>query len=224
MGVIILIKNKVLTSLFCVFTIFLIITFSIALPIYVRPFYYAHIDAYNLEEVTGMNKEQIKEGYNEVLDYLTLPNKEFGAGDFKFSQEGKSHFEDCKFLFDLNASVLIVSFLGVVILYILHKKKVFTLSRPFGRHVSFTGGSITLFLFALIGGICAIDFDTAFVVFHKIFFYGKDNWVFDYQTDQIISALPQEFFLNCGILIVSSIITISICLLLYGIFSKPKNK
>lgn len=218
-----MLKNRLFTTLFCFFAILLIITFSIALPIYVRPFYYAHIDAYNLEEVTGKSREQIVSAYDEVLDYLTIPGKEFGTGDFLYSDEGKSHFEDCKVLFDLNAVVLIVSLLGIVILFILKKKSVFSLSRPFGKHISFSIGSFTLAFFLVLGGICSIDFNTAFVVFHKIFFYGKSNWVFDAGTDQIITALPQQFFLNCGILIVSTIVVVSIVLICFGVFSKHKK-
>ena len=47
----------------------------------------------------------------------------------------------------------------------------------------------------------AINFDKAFTIFHKIFFPGKDNWVFDSRYDQIIRILPQEFFRNCAIII-----------------------
>lgn len=221
--VIIMIKNKLFTTIICVCLILFTITFSIALPIFVRPFYYAHIDAYNLEAVTGKSREQIITAYDQVLDYLTMPDKEFGAGDFAYSEEGKSHFEDCKGLFTLNNSVLIISVILIVLLLILKRKGVFDFSRPFRKHFTFLSGALTLFIFALIGGLCAIDFNKAFVIFHKVFFYGKDNWIFDYRTDEIIAALPQQFFLNCGILIVSSIIVISIIFIIYGIFSKKKN-
>ena len=219
-----MLKNRIFTVLFSIFTVLLIITFSIALPIYVRPFYYAHIDAYNLDEVTGMSEEQIKKGYDEVLDYLILPDKEFSTGDFTYSEEGKSHFEDCKVLFDLNINVLIISVLAVVLLYILKRKKVFTFSRPFGYHISLINGILPILLFATIGGLAALDFDKAFVIFHKIFFYGKENWIFNSYTDPIILALPQQFFLNCGILILSSIIILSISLVIFAVLSKKHNK
>ena len=215
-----MLKNRLLTTIFILFSILLIISFSIALPIYIRPFYYAHIDAYNLEETTGKSKAQIKEAYNEVLDYLTLPGKEFGTGGFEYSEDGKNHFADCKKLFNLNFSVFIISLSVIVALCFLNKKNYFSFSRPFGKHLSLTVGTVTILFIMLIGGACAIDFDTAFFVFHKIFFYGKYNWLFDPQTDPIINALPQEFFFNCGILIISSIIIISIILICFVFFKK----
>ncbi len=216
-------KNKISTALLCVFTVLLTITFSISLPICIRPFYYAHIEKYNLVEITGKSETQIKEAYDQVLDYLTLPNKEFSTGDFTYSEEGKSHFADCKALFILNFTVLFVSLAVIILLYILKRKKFITFSKPFCFNPSFTSGTATLILFAAIGLLAALDFDKAFVVFHNIFFYGKDNWLFDSSKDQIITALPQEFFLNCAIMIIASIIIISISLILYAIFKKRKN-
>ena len=46
-------KNKLL-SVLCAVSVFLfLLTVSIGLPIYIRPFYYAHIGACNLETVSG---------------------------------------------------------------------------------------------------------------------------------------------------------------------------
>ena len=58
-------------------------------------------------------------------------------------------------------------------------------------------------LFGGFGAFAASDFDRAFTVFHKIFFPGKTNWVFDPRTGQIILVMPEEFFRNCAILIVA---------------------
>ena len=54
-----------------------------------------------------------------------------------------------------------------------------------------------------VAALAALDFDRAFVVFHSIFFPGKDNWRFDPAADQIIEILPQEFFRNCALLILA---------------------
>ena len=55
----------------------------------------------------------------------------------------------------------------------------------------------------LIALLAALDFDGAFTVFHSIFFPGKDNWLFDPVTDPVILILPEAFFRNCAIAIVS---------------------
>ena len=51
-------KSRILTILYIVAIALLIITFSIGLPIYVRPFYYAHIAPLDLVEDTGRTVEQ----------------------------------------------------------------------------------------------------------------------------------------------------------------------
>ena len=62
---------------------------------------------------------------------------------------------------------------------------------------------VGMWLLLTVAALAALDFDRAFVVFHSIFFPGKDNWIFDWQTDPIILFLPQDFFRNCALLILA---------------------
>jgi len=218
-----MLKNRILTAVLGVLIVIFVITCSIGLPIYIRPFYYMQIDSLDLENETGYTKEQIKEGYDEILDFLTLPGREYGTGVFASSSEGEGHFRDCKGLFTLNLVLLIVSFVGATVLIILNRLKFFTLCRPFGYNFLFTCGSGTLAFFALLAALCAINFDKAFEVFHAIFFPGKDNWQFNPWKDEIILAMPQEFFMSCAVLIASSIILTSIVFIVYGIIEKRKR-
>ena len=217
-------KNKILTGLLGFLSVILIITFSIGLPIYFRPFYYWQIDSLNIEKYSGADRETIIEAYDELLDYLTIPGNEFKTGDFKYSEEGKSHFEDCKKLFDLNLYAFIISAVGIILLLALKKMGVFEVWRPFGMNILFSSGIYTLGGFLIVGGLCAIDFEKAFTIFHMIFFPGKDNWMFDWNEDQIIRALPQDFFMNCAILILASIVTLCLCCIIIGIIGKSKKK
>ena len=59
--------------------------------------------------------------------------------------------------------------------------------------------------FVTVGGLAALDFDRAFTVFHKLFFPGKDNWIFYPSKDPVIKMLPAEFFRNCAIVILAGI-------------------
>lgn len=216
-------KNKLLTALAYLLTALLIITGSIALPIYVRPFYYCQIDPLGIPAATGYDKQTIIEAYDEVLDYLTLPNREFGTGVFPHSAEGASHFADCKVLFDLNAIVLLVSLLGVVVLALLLRRGVFTLHHPRGVHPATMCGGGILLTFAAAGGLAALNFDRAFKIFHALFFPGKENWLFDDRTDAIINALPKDFFMNCALLILSSVVLWSLILVIYGLCRRKKT-
>ena len=49
-------------------------------------------------------------------------------------------------------------------------------------------------------GAAAIDFNKAFILFHKVFF-NNDMWMFDPAADPIIEILPEAFFMHCAMVI-----------------------
>lgn len=200
--------KKRLLSVLCAVSVFLfLLTASIGLPIYIRPFYYAHIAACDLEAVSGYSEIEIRQAYDQVLDYLTLPGREFGTGVLPHSEEGRAHFEDCKVLFDLNAIVLIGSGLMLTLLFGMRKKwGPYRLGR---RSAPFWAAVLALAAPIMIGFLAALDFDRAFTIFHTIFFPGKTNWVFDWYADPIIRVLPQDFFRNCALLIGGGLVTMA---------------
>ena len=211
-----------LTILFGVAVFFFILSFSIGLPIYCRFFYYLHINALDLPKITGYDYATIKEAYNQVLNYLTLPGFEFGAGVFKFSEEGAAHFADCRALFTLNLLLLLGACLTLILLKMLQRGGVFVPSRPFGRPLPLTVGGALLLLFAALGIFVGVNFKAAFTLFHKLFFAGESNWKFDPESDAIITALPNAFFLNCGALIAGSVILFSLSCIAYALYKSKK--
>ncbi len=212
------------TVLFAVAIFVFIITFSIGLPIYCRFFYYLQIEPLGILENTGYDYQTIKSSYDAVLDFLTLPGVPFSAGVFKYSESGASHFYDCKVLFNLNAIALAISTVIIIVGIILDKSKKFTLLRWKGFHPAFYSAVGIFVFFLILIGLVSINFSMAFTVFHKIFFPGKDNWTFDPRFDEIINALPEQFFLNCAILIGASIILISLCIIVFSILSRKKSQ
>ena len=214
--------RRVLSLMLAVALFFFIITFSIALPIYLRPFYYAHIEPLNLSEASGYSEQQIKESYNEVLDYLTLPNTEFLAGDMAYTPSGRDHFADCKSLFTLNLAILIISVVIIAIVFIIERrsdKKLYI-----GKHTPYYFAAVLMIsIFGVIALLAAIDFDFTFTLFHKIFFSGKENWLFDPSVDEIVSVLPPEFFRNCAMLIGGSILIQVVVLLIIDRKSKTQK-
>ena len=192
--------SRPLSIVLAVLTALTLLTGAIAAPILCRPFYYAHIGPLELEERTGLTKDEIKTAFNEMLDYC-LGAEEFSTGVLKWSESGRSHFTDCRVLFLLDLRVLAVSAAALVLTLIAARRAKRVPARPLGRGWGFWAGTGLGAVFLLIGGLAALDFDRAFVLFHALFFPGKDNWLFDPRTDQIINILPQEFFRNCAILI-----------------------
>ena len=216
-------RARILSAVFALALILFILTVSIGLPIYIRPFYYAHIEPMGLEAYTGLTAEQLREAYNGILDYLTLPSRPFSCGILPFSSEGEAHFADCRVLFDLNRNVLLMSGGILAVLLLLQKK--FGPYRLGKRHAAWWAGLLALIAPLVIGALAALDFDRAFVIFHQIFFPGKSNWLFDWRTDPIILALPQEFFRNCAILIGAGLVIFSLSLLIFtGIRDKKAGK
>lgn len=221
-------RDVSLSVLFVIAVVILTITFSIGLPIYVRPFYYAHIPSiqeefrewYDVEVET----DYIKDAYDDVLDFLTKNGREFGTGELPYSEEGKGHFEDCKVLFDLNKYAFMISMAIVVILTLLHSFGIIKLIKPRGYSLTFIAGVGTLSLFVVLALLVSIDFDVAFTIFHKIFFPGKDNWLFNPNYDPIIMFMPQNFFMNCAILICSSIMIISTSHIIFDIVKRRRQK
>lgn len=220
----VLVKRKVLTAILCFFMIVATVTFSISLPFFIRPFYYAQIDSLDIVKATKQDKQTVKEAYDQVLDYITLPCHEFSTGVFPHSLDGKSHFEDFKALFMINISLLLISAAAIASLHILKYKKRFKPCLPFGLNPMFTSGTITLFAVAAVGVFAVTDFNRAFKLFHRIFFYGKENWLFDTKTDPIIYALPQEFFMNCAIFIAIAMVIICAAQIVFSLIQRKKRE
>lgn len=217
-------RDRALAALLAVAVFFFILTASIGLPIYIRPFYYAHIEALDLPAVSGFTADQIRSAYDEVLDYLTLPGKTFGTGDMACSESAADHFRDCKVLFDLNAWVLLLSGGVTGVLLFLGRKGAVGPLKLGGRRGPFWGALAAVGLPLVVGALAALDFNRAFVIFHSIFFPGKDNWLFNWNQDQIIRVLPQQFFMNCAILIGAGVLLLSLGVLIWEIRKDRKGQ
>lgn len=217
-------SSRILSALFALCLILFILTAAIALPIYIRPFYYLHIEAMGLPEYAGVSAAQIREGYDAILDYLTLPDRPFSAGVFPFSAEGEAHFADCKVLFDLNRNVLLGSGAGLAVLALLRLMKKTGPYRLGKRSAAFWASILALVLPLVVGALAALDFGRAFVIFHSLFFPGKTNWLFDWRTDPIILVLPQDFFMHCAMLIGGGLVVFSAGILVFEILRGKKAK
>jgi len=215
------ILNNILTIVLIIALISFVLSLSINLPIYFRPFYYLQIKTLRLEENTGYTYSQIKDAYDQLLNYLTL-FQPFGTGVMDYSEEGYSHFADCKFLFDLDTIVMIVSFIVIITLIILERKNIIEFKNYFKFPPYFYSSVLSIIIVLVLAIAISIDFDKAFIVFHNIFFPGKTNWVFNSNTDKIIRVLPETFFLNCAILIGSAFFVMNLTLLILGIIKRKK--
>ena len=198
--------SKPLSVLLAVMTALALLTGAIAAPILCRPFYYAHIGPLALEEHTGLTRDELKTAYGEMLDYCLGQRAEFSTGVLKWSDSGRSHFTDVRglFLLDLTALACALGTLGALADLIWKGRT--RPARLLGRGPAFWAGAGLGGVFLIVAALAALDFDRAFVVFHTLFFPGKDNWLFDPTQDQIINILPEAFFRDCVILILSILV------------------
>ena len=194
-------QSKLFTVMLAVVTAVFILTASIAVPILLRPFYYLHIGPLGLEESTGLSREQIIQAYDEMMDFCTGRTDEFSTGVLPWSMSGRDHFADVRDLFLLDLRTAAVSGLLLLGWTLARRRNRGQPYRFMKRGFAFWGSVGLGGAFLTVGALAALDFSRAFVLFHTVFFPGKDNWLFDPRTDAIIRILPQAFFRNCAIFI-----------------------
>ena len=190
--------SKPLSLLSSLLTALAVLSGSIAAPLLCRPFYYAHIGPMGLAEYVGLTPEQIRQAFDQVMDFCLGLRPDFAAGVLPWSQSGADHFADVRRLFLLDLWVLGLSLAGLLCLLVYSR---FKRVRPYcfrGRGPGFWAAAGLAIVFLAVGGLAALDFDRAFVLFP-----GKTNWLFDYREDPVILILPEEFFRNCALLILA---------------------
>ena len=144
-----------------------------------------------------------------------------------FTEREILHMEDVRDLFvgaqQLRAGALVLILAGAALLWILRDRKdKGSALRIFCRGM-LLGTGLMLVLAALLGVVLATDFSNAFVTFHHLFFPGKDNWLFNPNTDPIIFILPQVFFRNCALLILGLLLVGCIGMIVWD-FVRPKAR
>lgn len=193
-------QRKWFSVLLIVVLMLLVLSASIAVPLLCRPFYYAHIDALHLPEETGFTYQEIKDAFDGVMDFCVF-GKPFQTGVLRWSEEGMHHFADCAVLFRLDFVVLGCALAALLVCVFAARNGLRPASLA-GRSPLFWAGGILAVGFVVLAGLAALDFDRAYIIFHTLFFPGKDNWLFNPARDQTILIMPQVFFRNCAILIV----------------------
>ena len=191
-----------------------IISFAVCFVTFFKPLYYLDIELLNISEWSGIDKDIIIKNYDILINYQSIFYQgELYMPDFVMSETGRIHFEEVKRIFEA-VQILMIStgLVSAVLIYFRHKEKEY-------RYLRLTS-ILSIGIPLVLGILACADFDTAFVIFHKIFFR-NDYWIFDSYTDPIINVLPQDFFMHCFIAIISVVILLSlVCFVLYRKYEK----
>jgi integral membrane protein (TIGR01906 family) len=215
------VKKSPVCAIALLLSVFLfILSFSIIIPILYRPIYYNQIENSNIHRLGPYSKEEIKEAYDDVLDYITFRKKDFSCGKLKFSVSGADHFKDCRNLIGLDLIILLISSISTIILLLFRKSCNLYLKR---LPSPFYSGVLGIALLILVGLLSLDGFTFAFLIFHKIFFIGKTNWYFDPSTDEIINYMPESFFLKCAVVIGVSVFLLSALVIFLSIKKRKGN-
>lgn len=197
-----------------IFTL-LFISIAVVFTINFRPLYYMDIDLLNIEAESGFDRADIVKNYDALIDY----SSPFFKGDLQFptfeaSESGLQHFTEVKNIFTSFYILGAITLVFAVIIIIRKTKN--------GDFSYLLASSITaIALPILLGLYMAIDFDRAFLIFHKLFFR-NDYWMFDPVTDPVITILPEDYFMHCAILII--VIVLSFSATCIGIYFWKKNR
>lgn len=198
-----------------IFTL-LFISIGVIATVNFRLLYYLDIKFLNIPESSGYSVETIIENYDALIDY----NSPFYKGKLEFpslpsSEEGIIHFEEVKQIFMGFYYIFAITFILALII-ILYK------ARKKDSSYLLISSITVLVLPALLVLASAINFDTAFVIFHKIFFR-NDYWLFDPLTDPVITILPETFFLHAMLMIVFFVLLGSLILYLCSNIGKKRR-
>lgn len=190
-----------------ILTVF-IICFAVVFTVNFKYLYYFDIDYLKIS-MPSLSKETIQHNYDILIQYQCLFYQgALNLPDFVMSTTGRIHFVEVKKIFDTIQILLIVTgIISAIMIYQnikVHEYRFLKLTTYFSIGIP-----------TLLGMLASIDFNQAFIIFHKIFFR-NDYWIFDATTDPIIRVLPEAFFMHCFILIIMIVLFISvICYIIY---------
>ena len=205
------------------FTPFFFVCCGTMIPCTFRPFYYWSVGPLKISETSGYSYNEIKTAFDDVMNFIWR-GAPFKTGNLAYTAEEASHFADCIPLFRLQLIIFIIGAVLFTAYFVLHFTKVLPIKR-FKDINPITYGAMLTLVFALVFGIfAAADFDGLFRAFHQVFFPGKSNWTFNPETEQIINILPEEFFLECAIFIVSVIAILCAISITLGFVFRHKRK
>lgn len=202
---------------------------SVEIAAFDLDFYNAQYDENQVMENTGIEKKELMNITEKMLDYLKGDREDLevygqvnGQKQLIFDERDQAHMVDVKELFSEGFFLrnLSLAFFLIALVYLAfikgHKRK--------AAQGVFLSAAITIFILILLGMIVATDFSKYFDSFHSIFF-DNDLWRLDPKESILIHLVPLGFFQNIMVKITLYFSgSLLICILLSGWYLRHSKK
>lgn len=160
---------------------------------------------------TGFTPAQLEAVTNPILWDLVVGPQDFDVtldGAPVLKEAERAHMRDVRGVFFGFFAVAAVA--AVVLLALFLGARGAVARQRFWRRLAKTG--IVIVVVTVVGGIAGLlFFDTAFIMFHEVFFPGG-NYLFDYRTDRLVQLFPEQFWVDSTIGVGVVIIGLSLLL------------
>lgn len=186
-------------AMLCLLIVLFLTAFQ--LTVFDRGFIDREMRKYGVAERTGMTQEGLMELYDEVLKYLENRREDLditvvrnGQTMEAFHERELLHMVDVEALFRAGfrlRDICAVLGVGLTLFLCLYRYRGARI-----RGILLRGFLIASGLFfvavAVVGIGIAVNFDAAFILFHRILF-SNDLWQLDYATDLLMNIVPETF-------------------------------
>ncbi|QAA31157.1 TIGR01906 family membrane protein [Clostridium manihotivorum] len=181
------------------------------------PLYKISIKAFDITTATSLTEGQLMSNYKVLIKYLQSPSiHKLKFLNFPMSAGGETHFADVKSIFIYLHIITWSTIILFAVLFVFKKKY---LSKEIFKIFNHTFYILSIFSITILI-LVLNNFDKTFENFHKLFF-SNDLWLFDPATDPVINALPENFFMVCGITIIA--LTLIQVIILKVIYQRHKK-
>jgi integral membrane protein (TIGR01906 family) len=150
------------------------------------------------EAWTGFTTEQLAAVTNPILLDLVVGPPDFNVtldGAAVLNDNERGHMRDVRGVFFGFFAVAVVAAVVLAVMFLVARGP--AARARFWRRLERTG--IVIVAVTIVGGVIGLlFFDSAFILFHEIFFPGG-NYLFDPGTERLVQLFPQQFWVDSAI-------------------------
>ena len=198
---------------------YLILYVAVSLPTFTMPFYNYAYAKNETHQLIGISEYDLARVTRLLIDYMRLNTDNLdivvqihGQSRPFFSEIEIIHMKDVQDLFMIGfmiRDIAVLLFTATLLSGFLYKQR--PVLKEYAK--SFIYGTIALIVAGgALTGVILADFNTAFTIFHEIFF-DNDLWLLDPNIDLLVNIVPLQFFTDLFIVIMALFGFIMACVL-----------